>query len=196
MELPKFEFTSDVIIIDAEYMNFVAHDMRSYFAQKIGRAVGPADMQTLISCIAIDAFGTDGGEMERNVLLVYDKKSCRMEACTPSDIDGEMNDRAFRTSMGEFQLIGVGSAEMVPLGDLFQDLLSIVADSNDVKRIAVVADDNRFGRKIDEIAAKAGEKSVARFVMRQPEEGEGARQLVLAYPLMQALGIRGDELMG
>jgi hypothetical protein len=189
----KTQFTSDVIIVDAAYLNFVARDMRGYYSNRLGRAVEPLDLQNFLPCAVLDAL-QDEAPQDRMVIFVYDKKSCSMSDCNPSDIAAELDGKAFRTKWGEFQLLGVCSENFVSAEELFADLLTIVADSDSAKRIVTIAPDESLGEKIEKIASDAQGKEIVRMVMMQPEEGRSARQVVLAYPMLMGIGIRGDEL--
>lgn len=189
----KTKFTDEVILIDATHLDFIAGDMRHHFAKSIGRTIDKLDMANFVICLALDAWGVNH-DVNKMVLMVYDKKSCALQNCLPGNISAEMDGKAFSCEYGEFRFAGVPAEGMVSVDDLFLDLLTIVADSYTAKRIAIVGNEESYGRRIEKIVADAKGKSATRFVMRGAAECDGESFATLAYPLLSALGIREDEL--
>ena len=78
--------------------------------------------------------------------------------------------------------------------DFFADTLRFIASQKDVKRIMVIPDERYYNdirdalRNIDDDS-----KRITVFAM-QPMTGGNFRQEILGYSLMQALGIRADEI--
>ena len=65
----------------------------------------------------------------------------------------------------------------------------------DVKRMIVVSFNEEYGDKVMERLKGVKNKETIQFRMTEPEESiEGYQWEMLAYPVMQALGIRGEEL--
>ena len=84
---------------------------------------------------------------------------------------------------------------MVSREELYLDLLSIVLDSADVERLILVSFNEEYGDKVMEWLKGVKNKETIQFRMNEPEESiEGYQWEMLAYPVMQALGIRGEEL--
>ncbi len=189
----KYEFMSDVILVDSSYLDFVVGDMKRYFEPLIGRELGLVDLSELISCIALDA-SMGSGESAKQVLMVYDKKSCLLKHCSPSDISSQLDGKAFNSEFGEFLFSGISSENMVTTGDLLVDVLSLVADSDGTKRIAIIADEECHGKEIDKVIVDSRQKTYVRFAMRVAESNEYSNFEVLAYPVMHALGITADEI--
>ena len=73
-------------------------------------------------------------KMKCSFFLFYDKESGNLVHCQPSDLEKELNGVAFQSPYGEYSFASVPSEGMVSREDLFLDLLSIVADSADVKK--------------------------------------------------------------
>jgi hypothetical protein len=63
-----------------------------------------------------------------------------------------------------------------------------------VKRIIVLSFNEEYGDKVSDILKDIKEREVIQFRMNEPEDEINYRWEMLAYPVMQALGIRGDEL--
>ena len=83
---------------------------------------------------------------------------------------------------------------MVTREDLFLDLLSIVADSADVKRMIVVSFNEEYGKRVTDALNEIKGKEVIQFRMNEPDASLAYKWDMLAFPVMQALGIRADEL--
>ena len=86
--------------------------------------------------------------------------------------------------------------EVVKHDDFFLDIVSTVCNHKDVQRVMIVPNAERPGlydalrhtlRDVDD------EKRVTVFAM-QPMPGGNFRQEILGYSLMNALGIKGEEL--
>ena len=60
----------------------------------------------------------------------------------------ELNGVAFQSPYGEYSFASVPSEGMVSREDLFLDLLSIVADSADVKKMILVSFNEEYGKKV------------------------------------------------
>ena len=87
--------------------------------------------------LAMDA-GLKGSDNDVQVLLVYDKQSGKLEHCLPSDLKNELDGVAFKASLGEFSFMAVPSEGFVSRGDLYLDLLQIVLNTAEVKKLIVV----------------------------------------------------------
>ena len=78
--------------------------------------------------------------------------------------------------------------------ELFLDLLGIVSDSADVKKLIVISFNEEYGDKVRIALNAVKEKEVIQFRMSEPDGVVEYHWEMLAFPLMQALGIKGDEL--
>lgn len=82
----KIPFASDVILIDAVFLDRVGKDMAAHFAPLVGRELPKADLAVLLECLALDA-GIGPGKNEIQVIFVYDAEHSRMNFCLPSDLE-------------------------------------------------------------------------------------------------------------
>ena len=161
--------------------------------KKKGEATA-ADREELVTYIVLDA-GMAVGDNQIQILMVYDKDSAQLSNCRPSDLSAELNGVAFKSQFGEFSFASVPCEEMVSREELYLDLLSIVLDSADVERLILVSFNEEYGDKVMERLKGVKNKETIQFRMNEPEESiEGYQWEMLAYPVMQALGIRGEEL--
>lgn len=189
----KIELSENVMLIDVAYLNFVVVDLKRYFEGVLRRPLPEINLSELTTFLALDA-GIEEGKNETQLLLVYDKESAKLQNCQPSDLKEELNGVAFSNQFGEFSFASVPSEEMVSREELYLDLLSIVADCADVKKLIVVSHNEEYGRQVAEALSEVKEKKIIQFRMDEPEGMIEYQWEMLAYPVMQALGIRGEEL--
>lgn len=190
----KIKFPSNVVLIDSAFLNLVVTDLKKYFEKTLMRELQEIDLSELVTYIVLDA-GMAVGDNQIQILMVYDKDSAQLSNCRPSDLSAELNGVAFKSQFGEFSFASVPCEEMVSREELYLDLLSIVLDSADVERLILVSFNEEYGDKVMERLKGVKNKETIQFRMNEPEESiEGYQWEMLAYPVMQALGIRGEEL--
>lgn len=189
----NIKLSETVAVIDAAFLNHVVSDLKRYFERKLGRSLQEMDLSLLTTYLTLDAGITEGNN-EVQFLFVYDKSSEQLAHCCPSDLKEELNGVAFTSKYGEYLFAGVPCEGMVSRGELYVDLLTIVADSADVKRMLVVSFNEEYGEKVTALLNDAKEKEIIQFRMNEPEGPVRYKWEMLAFPIMQALGIRGDEL--
>ena len=190
---PQIKLSETVVLIDAAFLNFVITDMKGYFEKTLQRSLQEIDLSILTTCLTLDA-GITEGKNEVQFLFVYDKESRRLVHCQPSDLEKELNGVAFQSPYGEYSFASVPSEGMVSREDLFLDLLSIVADSADVKRMIVISFNEEYGKKVTDALNEIKGKEVIQFRMDEPDAPLAYKWDMLAFPIMQALGIKADEL--
>ena len=190
----NIKFPSNVVLIDAAFLNLVVTDLKKYFEKTLMRELQEIDLSELVTYIVLDA-GMAVGDNQIQILMVYDKDSAQLSNCRPSDLSAELNGVAFKSQFGEFSFASVPCEEMVSREELYLDLLSIVLDSADVERLILVSFNEEYGDKVMERLKGVKNKETIQFRMNEPEESiEGYQWEMLAYPVMKALGIRGEEL--
>ena len=126
--------------------------------------------------------------------MVYDKDSAQLSNCRPSDLSAELNGVAFKSQFGEFSFASVPCEEMVSREELYLDLLSIVLDSADVERLILVSFNEEYGKKVFDALHEVKGKEIIQFRMNEPEVQVEYKWDMLAFPIMQALGIKAEEL--
>ena len=190
---PQIKLSETVVLIDAAFLNFVITDMKGYFEDTLQRSLQEIDLSILTTYLTLDA-GITEGKNEVQFLFVYDKESGRLVHCRPSDLEKELNGVAFQSPYGEYSFASVPSEGMVTREDLFLDLLSIVADSADVKRMIVISFNEEYGKKVADALNEIKDKEVIQFRMNEPDAPVKYKWEMLAFPVVQALGIKADEL--
>lgn len=189
----KVQFNEIVMLIDASFLNFVINDIKKAFEGMLNRPLQTVDLSELMTYLALDA-GVVEGERQIQVLLIYDKDSKKFVNCQPSDLSKELNDTAFKNQFGEFCFNSFQPEDMATLEQLYLESLKVVGEAKSVQRLILVSDNEKYGKKImTELPDKEG-MEVVLFRMNEPEHSISVHWELLIYPVMRALGIRGDEL--
>lgn len=184
-----------MILVDADYVDRVAFDLIVNFERMIGRRIPKADMARWIDCIALDG-GLREGDHETQVVLIHGKRRQRMENFAPGAFATELDGKAFRDNLGEFAISALPVEDgMTTAEDLFVESLEVISNSKEARRIMVVPDAEKTYDRVREALRHVDdeEKRITVFAM-QPMQGGNFRQEILGYSLMQALGIRADEI--
>ena len=190
----ELKFAEKVILIDASYINKVTGDLNQHFGQMIGRELPKADLPIFLECVAMDA-AIQPGENVLQVLLVYDKEHAKMDAFNPSDLKKELNDVAFKSQLGEFQLNTFEPSDMADREAFFLEAVKLVADAKEVKHLVIVPSETEYGDKIPEILEKVdGKESIHVLGMNPLAPSKDFSWEMMGYAVLQALGIRSDEI--
>ena len=190
----ELKFAEKVILIDASYINKVTGDLNQHFGQMIGRELPKADLPIFLECVAMDA-AIQPGENVLQVLLVYDKELTKMDAFNPGDLKKELNDVAFKSQLGEFQLNTFEPSDMADREAFFLEAVKLVADAKEVKHLVIVPSETEYGDKIPEILEKVdGKESIHVLGMNPLAPSKAFSWEMMGYAVLQALGIRSDEI--
>lgn len=192
-EKENLHFSPNVIFIDGDYADRAAFYLSVNFERMLERRIPKADLCHWLDCLALDG-GIKGDAGTLQVFFVHSAANHSLDNFKPSDYDTELDGIAFRDAIGEFSLVAAAPDEtLVEPGTFFLDLLSLVADSADVKNLMVVpAEGDAYTRSRDLLRRVDG-KDITLFSM-DPQPGGGLRQQMLGYSLMSALGITSEEL--
>ena len=193
--LTKANWSENVVIVDADYVDRVAFDLIVNFERMIGRRIPKADLAKWIDCVALDG-GLREGEHDTQVVLIHDKKQAALDNFVPASYDDELNGKAFKDHLGEFTVSSFPVEDITTATDFFLDTVAMVCAQKEVKRVMIIPDaENRalYADLRHTLQRVDDEKRITVFAM-QPMEGGNFRQEILGYSLMNALGIRADEL--
>ncbi|NDV83863.1 DUF6621 family protein [Bacteroides sp. 51] len=193
MKENQINFPETVILIDAVLLNAIVKDFKKNFEEMLQRPLQKMDVAQFVVNLALDA-NMPVGNKEIQVIFVYDELAPKLSDSMPSDLKKELNGVAFQDSLGEFVFASLSLEEMVSREDLYFDLLRIVGESVDVKRVIVVPFEQNNKETIHSALEEIKGKEVTLFGMNKPERVISYSWQLLAYPVMQALGIRGDEM--
>lgn len=193
--LTKANWSENVVIVDADYVDRVAFDLIVNFERMIGRRIHKADLAKWIDCVALDG-GLREGEHDTQVVLIHDKKQTALDNFVPANYDDELNGKAFKDHLGEFTVSSFPVEDITTSTDFFLDTVAMVCAQKEVKRVMIIPDaENRalYADLRHTLQRVDDEKRITVFAM-QPMEGGNFRQEILGYSLMNALGIRAEEL--
>lgn len=188
------QWSENVIIADADFMDKVAFDLTVNFERMLMRRVPKADLARWIDCIALDG-GIREGENEVQVVLIHNKENTELENFTPAHYKEELDGKAFKDHLGEFSINTYPVEELVSKADFIAEAAQIACSQKEVKRVMVVPDDEETYAKVRHALKRIDDegKRITLFAM-QPMEGGNFRQEILGYSLMSALGINGEEI--
>lgn len=202
MDIQEFnntQWSRNVILVDGDYVDSVAFDLTVNFERMLGRRINKADTARWIDCIALDGGMREGRDSngETQVIFIHSKDKQQLDNFNPGSYENNLNAMAFKDSLGEFIISSYPVEEVVKHDDFFLDILKTVINHKDVHRVMVIPNAEHHAlwnalrhalRDIDD-----EEKRVTLFAM-QPMDGGNFKQEILGFSLMNALGIRGDEL--
>lgn len=190
----ELKFAEKVILIDAAYINKVTADLSRHFSKVIGRELPKADLPIFLECVAMDA-AVQPGNHTLQVLFVYEKGCAKMDAFNPGDLKKELNDVAFKSQLGEFQLNAFEPSDMADKEAFFLESVKLIADAKEVKHLVVIPSETEYGDKLPEIFDKVdGKESIHVLGMNPPAPSKAFQWEMLGYAVLQALGIRSDEI--
>lgn len=190
------ENIENIIIADADFIDRVAFDLIVNFERIIGRRIPPADLARWIDCIALDG-GLREGDNKTQVVLIHRKGTKELENFVPSGIAADLHEKAFKDHLGEFSICCLAIEDMVDEQDFFLDVVGTVSKQQEVRRIMIIPDTEKDTlyddlretlRRLDN-----DDKRITVFSM-QPMQGGNFRQEILGYSLMNAMGIKADEI--
>ena len=188
------QWSENVIIADADFVDKVAFDLTVNFERMLMRRVSKADLARWIDCIALDG-GIREGKNEVQVVLIHNKENTELENFTPAHYKEELDGKAFKDHLGEFSINTYPVEELVSKADFIAEAAQIACSQKEVKRVMVVPDDEETYAKVRHALKRIDDegKRITLFAM-QPMEGGNFRQEILGYSLMSALGINGEEI--
>jgi hypothetical protein len=188
----NIRFPETVFLIDSDFINHVITDIKRYFSKQLNRELPAIALDQFITFLSLDA-SIKAGEKEIMVILVHEYNTQKLEHCNPSFFKTELNDVAFKNNLGEFQFTSISPEGIVKRQELYLNLLDLITESSDVKRIILIPFEDEY---IEDVLLKLKDctKEVVLFGMNKPGNTKKHQWQVLAYPLMQALGIKGNEI--
>lgn len=197
-EANNVKLSENFILADADYIDYVAFQLSVQFERMIGRRIGKADLSQWAVDIALDGgLRNDGKPHETQLVLVHEKQNPQMENFTPSGYDTELNAQAFKDDgLGEFLVNSIAVGDVVGKDDYIIDTINMVLGHNEVKRLMIIPNAEQ-GDIYDDVVSALHDaddsKRITVFAM-QPMPGGNFRQEILGYSLMNALGIKADEI--
>ena len=197
-DISNIKLSENIIIVDADYIDYVAFQLSVQFERMLGRRIPQADLSRWAMNVALDGgLRADGQRHETQVVLVHEKNSKKLENFCPSDFGTELSAQAFNDEgLGEFLINSYPVGDVVSKDDYIIDLINTIKEHQEVKRVMIIpnAEQGDIYDKVRHALRNIDEdKRVTVFAM-QPMQGGNFRQEILGYSMISALGIKGDEL--
>lgn len=195
VQFANYQWTENIIIVDADYVDSVAFDLIVNFERMIGRRIPAADLPRWLDCVALDG-GIREGEHQTQVVLIHRKDRKGMENFMPSDYESDLNGKAFKDHLGEFMLSSLPIEEIVDETDFLMEIVQAACEQPNVERVMIVPNfekDGLYDRMRHVLQQVDDDKRITVFAM-QPLPGGNFRQEILGYSLMNALGIKSEEI--
>ncbi|MDD4055924.1 MAG: hypothetical protein PHG42_09090 [Bacteroides sp.] len=193
----KVKLEDTVILIDTVFYNFLVTDIKNHFEKQLNRTLEVIDLPSLTTYLSLD-MGLCAGDNTVQLLWLYTKQISDLQFTKPSSLKSDLDGKAFQNEVGEFLMASVSTEDLVPIGELYVEVLQMALESENVKKIALIADYSSYKDMLNEVLSdneeKLKEKEVVFFNMGEVQKMENVRKEILAYPLMQALGIKADDL--
>ena len=190
----EIKFADCVMLIDASYINQVVKDLSMHFKQVISRELPKADLSVLLECLAMDA-GIKPGKRNIQVLFIYDKSHQMMDGFTPSSLKNELNEVAFQSELGEFQITSYEPSNLASREDLYVESVKVIADAKEVKTLILVPSENEYAEQLPPILQKFDKKDfIGIWGMNPLLDIDGYHWEMLGYGMLQSLGIKANEI--
>lgn len=191
--MEKTRLKSNIILVDADYLDSVAGDIISNVGRMLGRSIPKADLAHWLVCAALDG-GLTQGNHEVQVVMVRSAKSQRLTNFVPSYLGKEVDGQAFRDPyLGEFLMSCIVEEDINHGEPLLVQCLETILSEEQVKWITVAPNMARYGTAILRCLEEGKGKQVTLLTMQPQEETKCAEHVVLGFSLMQAMGVRADE---
>ena len=192
------KFTNAVILIDVPFLSNVITVLKKHFEETLGRALQEVDMSLLVQSIAFDMGLNTEVPQEIQVLLIYDEMSSKLPYCIPSDLKYQLNEVAFRAMAGEFSFFSFQPEGFTSTRELFTESVRILSEAKEVKQLCLVAPiDDKDQEILKAFEKRPVEQELTILDMVTAEQtlpNLSVAKKLLGYVVMEALGIRGNEV--
>ena len=190
----EIKFADTVMLIDAIYVDRVVTALSAHFSKVLNRELPAADLSILLECMAMDTqVKPKNGVVQ--ALFIYDKSLTSFTHLQPADLKKELNDVAFKSELGEFQLNTYEPQDMADRETFFLESLKLIVDAKEVKHLVVAPSEEEYASKLPEILKQVdGKEYMGVLGMNPPADKVPFEWGMLGYAVLRALGIRSEEL--
>lgn len=190
--MKKIVWKENIIIVDAEFIDSVTSDIIVNFERMLGRKIPKADLSKWIEAVALDG-GLRPGANDTQVIFFNTKKLKKLKNFNPSNLIEEIDGKAFRSNLGEFELISYQVEDIVPVYLLFWGLFKFITDANQTKRIILAPNMAPSLSEIRDLINNTTPQKVTLLSM-EPLSGFRCKVEILGYSIMHALDIGASEI--
>lgn len=194
--MKTISYCENVIIADADYIDRVAFDLIVNFERIIGRRIPPADMARWLDCIALDG-GIREGDNKIQVILIHRKETKELNNFAPSNFAKDLHKKAFKDHLGEFSISCLPIENIVNAQDFFLDVVETICSQQEVHRMMIIPDeddDTLYNLRATLRQLNNDDKQHVTVFAMQPIQGGKFQQEILGYSLMNAMGIKAEEI--
>ncbi len=199
----NMKFLKNVMLIDTAFLNETVYKIKARLGEKLGRPLPKIDLPAWLSYLSLDA-GLRNDDNEIQVLLVRDASSSNeLNDCEPSSLE-QLNGKACRTSLGEFQFSVVSTVPgIVSVEQLYLDLVTLILDAKEVDLLMLLPFQPAYGERVEkglrsffkEKNQDKKEKTIY-FTLDEPLRRMPCKWDFAGYSLLRTLGVAPDELKG
>ena len=195
----NIEWSENVILADADYVDGVAFNLTVNFERMLGRRVPQADMAQWAECVAMDGkvplCPPEGGmKGDVQIVLVHERENPSLKNFEPGNYAEELDGKAVQSRVGELVFNAVQTEELAPKELLMKELLELLCQQKAVKRLMVVVDDMMVNALRPILQRNDSDERRTTLLTMQPVQGGAYRHVLLGYSLMAALGISSREI--
>lgn len=167
------------VLIDTNFLEAVAADMRTHFEKCLNREVPVADLAYWLDCLALDA-GVRPGENLIDVAFIHPKDAISLEHFSPSSLAGEIHAQAFKDNVGEFMMQSLPVENIVTPAEMLEECIVALQKEKNIDKIVVVAEEG----------PTQGGYTLCNMQMQE----SATEHIILGYSLLAAFGISPNEL--
>lgn len=197
--MEQSQFKETVLLVDANYLDVVAGEMRAFLSGEAKLQVPVADLPVWMVNATMGVLWEksadekpDYSQQEVQIVLVCEKERTTLQNFVPSDLMKEVDGMAFREEQfGEFQMSVVQDEHLLEGEPLMVESVEMLLTSRAVKRLIVVADPDKGMEAVRDIV-KNTDKDVELLDMRAANQN--GQPSVLGISLLYALGISPEQL--
>lgn len=194
----NIEWSENVILADADYVDGVAFNLTVNFERMLGRRVPQADMAQWAECVAMDGgvalCPSEGEKGNVQMVLVHERQNPSLKNFEPGSYAEELDGKAVQSRVGEIVFNTVQTEEMAPKEQLMKELLQLLCEQKAVKRLMVVVNDAMINALRPILQRNDSDERRTTLLTMQPVQGGAYRHVLLGYSLMAALGISSREI--
>lgn len=184
---------TNLLLIDAAYLNYLIGDVKHNFERIIGRALPPLDLVGFMVRLAMDA-GVSPGNDGMDVIFVSEDSDCVLSDASPSKLEAELDGNACKSEIGEVTFTLASAAGMVPLDGLTVDVARNCFGQERFRRVMTIVPDATFAMMSEMLDIDDRRLDLVRFEMQQRERLNGWKVETLLYAMLAAFGVRSEEL--
>jgi len=196
MNKEELGLDENVLLIDAFFLNTLIASSKKLFEYKLNRKLNNVLIDELIDYLALD-MGLRPGENKCTVIFVYDAGSAVFEHCEPKDIEKELNGKGFDDNIGSFVLLGAPTDNLIKRNDLFMNIMDVILDLKEIKRVGLFPQGDDYDvdvcSKLDQMKSDDLSRMQLTLFGFNEEEHKNFHFSSPLFPILQALGVRGDE---